>query len=47
VRRLSRDLLEISIVTFPMLPEARVSTVKNDDDARLAAAIRRAAQAMS
>jgi hypothetical protein len=46
VRRLSRvDLWEISIVTFPMLPEARVSAVKNDD-ARLAAAIRRAAAAM-
>ena len=29
VRRLDKiDLWEISIVTFPMLPEARVSTVK-------------------
>ena len=46
VRRLSRvDLWEISVVTFPMLPEARVSTVKNDSDARLASAIRRAAAA--
>jgi len=46
VRRLSRvDLWEISIVTFPMLPEARVSTVKNNHDAPLAAAIRRAANA--
>jgi HK97 family phage prohead protease len=45
VRRLSRvDLWEISIVTFPMLPEARVSTVKSED-ARLAAAIRQAAAA--
>jgi HK97 family phage prohead protease len=46
VRRLSRvDLWEISIVTFPMLPEARVSMVKNDD--RLVSAIRRAAQAFA
>ena len=45
VRRLSRvDLWEVSIVTFPMLPEARVSAVKSDDDARLASVIRRAAQ---
>jgi hypothetical protein len=44
VRRLSRvDLWEISVVTFPMLPEARVSAVKQYDDARLATAIRRAA----
>jgi phage head maturation protease len=29
VRRLDKiDLWEISVVTFPMLPEARVSTVK-------------------
>jgi HK97 family phage prohead protease len=48
VRRLSRiDLWEISVVTFPMLPEARVSAVKNDADLRLAAAIRRAARAMA
>ena len=47
VRRLSRvDLWEISVVTFPMLPEARVSAVKDDSDARLAAAIRGAARAM-
>jgi HK97 family phage prohead protease len=48
VRRLSRvDLWEISVVTFPMLPEARVNAVKQrDDDARLAAAIRGAARAM-
>jgi HK97 family phage prohead protease len=46
VRRLSRiDLWEISVVTFPMLPEARVSAVKSDD-ARLVSTIRRAAVAM-
>ncbi len=46
VRRLHRvDLWEVSIVTFPMLPEARVSAVKHDD-ARLVAAIRRATAAM-
>jgi hypothetical protein len=46
VRRLSRvDLWEISVVTFPMLPEARVSAVKDESDLRLAAAIRRAAAA--
>ena len=46
VRRLSRvDLWEISVVTFPMLPEARVSAVKNESDLRLASAIRRAAAA--
>jgi HK97 family phage prohead protease len=44
VRRLSRvDLWEISIVTFPMLPEARVSAVKRGDF-HLASAMRRAAQ---
>jgi HK97 family phage prohead protease len=47
VRRLSRvDLWEISVVTFPMLPEARVSSVKHESDLRLAAAIRLAARAM-
>ena len=40
------DLWEISVVTFPMLPEARVSSVKAARDLRLAAAIRRAAAAM-
>lgn len=35
------DLWEISVVTFPMLPAARVSQVKGD---HLAAAIRRAAE---
>jgi HK97 family phage prohead protease len=44
IRRLSRiDLWEISVVTFPMLPEARVAAVKQQADLRLAAAIRRAA----
>ena len=43
VRRLQKvDLWEISIVTFPMLPNARVSSVKHlDMKARLAAAIER------
>ena len=43
VRRLQKvDLWEISIVTFPMLPNARVSSVKHlDAKARLAAAIER------
>lgn len=45
------DLWEISVVTFPMLPTARVSAVKGApgeglQTARLAAAIRAAAQAM-
>jgi HK97 family phage prohead protease len=41
------DLWEISVVTFPMLPEARVSAVKTAAGrAALAAAIRRAAAAM-
>lgn len=54
VRRLEKiDLWEISIVTFPMLPEARVSTVKRGplaatgltihDEVRLAGKLRRAA----
>jgi HK97 family phage prohead protease len=47
IRRLSRiDLWEISVVTFPMLPEARVAAVKQEADLRLAAAIRRAAGVM-
>ncbi len=55
VRRLDKiDLWEISVVTFPMLPEARVSTVKrraapcgaNADHARLASQFRRGARAM-
>lgn len=45
VRRLHKiDLWEISVVTFPMLPEARVEAVKRDaEGTSLAAAIRRAA----
>ncbi|EIM25489.1 HK97 family phage prohead protease [Microvirga lotononidis] len=42
LRRLEKlDLWEISIVTFPMLPDARVETVKHTAP-RLAAGIRRA-----
>jgi HK97 family phage prohead protease len=41
------DLWEISVVTFPMLPEARVASVKAARDAALLAAIRRAAGAMA
>jgi Escherichia/Staphylococcus phage prohead protease len=54
VRRLDKiDLWEISVVTFPMLPEARVSAVKRRHvlrprdaraDARLAGKFRRAAR---
>ena len=47
VRRLDQiDLWEISVVTFPMLPEARVATVKRRgaDDARLASKLRRGAR---
>ncbi len=50
VRRLQKiDLWEISIVTFPMLPEARVSAVKlnptqsDHDQVRLTGVLRRAA----
>lgn len=44
VRRLYElDLWEISVVTFPMLPEARVSSVKARGRDALAATIRRAA----
>jgi HK97 family phage prohead protease len=40
IRRLARiDLWEISIVTFPLLPEARVAHVKSDANHRLLAAI--------
>jgi len=55
VRRLDKiDLWEISVVTFPMLPEARVSTVKrraghlgaNADQAKLASQFRLGARAM-
>ncbi|MCR4283282.1 MAG: HK97 family phage prohead protease, partial [Bauldia sp.] len=40
------DLWEISVVTFPMLPEARVASVKAARDAALVASIRRATAAM-
>ena len=54
IRHLARiDLWEISIVTFPMLPDARVEQVKRspwqvagDTERSTAAAIRRAAAAM-
>ena len=48
VRRLLEvDLWEISVVTFPLLPAARVSAVKSGDQvARLAATMRRAAEMM-
>ena len=43
LRRLEKlDLWEISVVTFPMLPDARVETVKHTAP-KLAASIRRAA----
>ena len=31
------DLWEISVVTFPMLPQARISAVKNEKEARISA----------
>ena len=47
IRRLSKiDLWEISVVTFPMQPEARIAAVKHFDPAPLAAAMRRAAHAI-
>jgi HK97 family phage prohead protease len=48
VRRLSKiDLWEISVVTFPMQPEARIAAVKSGfENPQLAAAFRRAARAM-
>jgi HK97 family phage prohead protease len=40
IRRLEKvDLWEISVVTFPLLPEARVAYVKSHDRHRLAASI--------
>ena len=53
VRRiLEADLWEISVVTFPMQPEARVSNVKNarffrDRETELLRAMRRAARTMA
>jgi HK97 family phage prohead protease len=52
VRRiLEADLWEISVVTFPMLPSARVQNIKNarwfrDKETELVRAMRRAARAM-
>src|SRR5262245_27899763 len=47
IRRLARiDLWEISIVTFPLLPEARVAHVKSSADRRLLAAISAATRQM-
>jgi HK97 family phage prohead protease len=47
IRRLARiDLWEISIVTFPLLPEARVAHVKSDAEHRLLAAIADATRTM-
>jgi Escherichia/Staphylococcus phage prohead protease len=47
IRRLARiDLWEISIVTFPLLPQARVAHVKSDPNDRLRAAIAEAAHRM-
>jgi HK97 family phage prohead protease len=47
IRRLaSIDLWEISIVTFPLLPEARVAHVKSDAEHRLLAAIVEASHRM-
>jgi len=50
-RILEADLWEISIVTFPMLPSARVQNIKNarwfrDKETELVRAMRRAARAM-
>jgi HK97 family phage prohead protease len=45
-RLLEVDLWEISVVTFPMLPAARVSAVKAAGGYALADAMRRAARAM-
>jgi HK97 family phage prohead protease len=47
IRRLARiDLWEISIVTFPLLPEARVAHVKSGADQRLLAQITDATRRM-
>jgi HK97 family phage prohead protease len=44
IRRLARiDLWEISVVTFPLLPQARVAYVKSDAEHRLLATIAGAA----
>jgi HK97 family phage prohead protease len=47
IRRLAKiDLWEISIVTFPLLPEARVAHVKSDTEQRLLATIADATRRM-
>lgn len=51
-RILEADLWEISVVTFPMAPSARVSNIKNqrfyrDKETELLRAMRRAAKAMA
>jgi HK97 family phage prohead protease len=47
IRRLARiDLWEISIVTFPLLPEARVAHVKSDAEQRLLASVAEATRRM-
>ena len=49
IRRLyAVDLWEISVVTFPMLPQARITAVKQagDDEARLIRALREGARLM-
>ena len=48
VRRLKKvDLWEISLVTFPMLPEAQISSVKSFDPRALEADLRRDANLSS
>lgn len=48
VRRLIEiDLWEVSVVTFPMLPEARVGLVKGAEASWLASTIRRAAGSLT
>jgi HK97 family phage prohead protease len=47
IRKLSKiDLWEISVVTFPMQPEARIAAVKQINPVPLAASLRRAARAI-
>jgi hypothetical protein len=47
IRRLAKvDLWEISVVTFPLLPDARVAHVKSDTHRRLLAAIATATRRM-
>lgn len=46
-RLLAVDLWEVSIVTFPMLPQARVLSLKRADGGSLAASIRRATRLLA